>query len=118
MKKIEHRYFGQLNIATTDDVEVIWEKEIQGIDTWLWLGKNVEPSTGILDLYAQFLENIDEKKYADYKSVSEWDKAMRLCECFAVIGWGNYEPVEALRGRCKHVLFIYVGKSNFPLVFQ
>ena len=61
MKKIEHRYFGQLNIATTDDVEVIWEKEIQGIDTWLWLGKNVEPSTGILDLYAQFLENIDDQ---------------------------------------------------------
>ena len=61
MKKIEHRYFGQLNLETTDDVEVIWEKEIQGIDTWLWLGKNVEPSTGILDLYAQFLENIDDK---------------------------------------------------------
>ena len=61
MKKIEHRYFGQLNIATTDDVEVIWEKEIQGIDTWLWLGKNVEPSTGILDIYAQFLENIDDQ---------------------------------------------------------
>ena len=61
MKKIEHRYFGQLNLETTDDVEVIWEKEIQGIDTWLWLGKNVEPSTGILDLYAQFLENIDDQ---------------------------------------------------------
>ena len=61
MKKIEHRYFGQLNLETTDDVEVIWEKEIQGIDTWLWLDKNVELSTGILDLYAQFLENIDDK---------------------------------------------------------
>ena len=61
MKKIEHRYFGQLNFETVDDPDVIWEKEIQGIDTWLWLGKNVEPSTGILDLYAQFLENIDEK---------------------------------------------------------
>ena len=61
MKKTEHWYFGQLNLATTDDVEVIWEKEIQGIDTWLWLGKNVEPSTGILDLYAQFLANIDNK---------------------------------------------------------
>jgi len=33
MKKIEHRYFGQLNLAITDDVvDVIWEKEIQGID--------------------------------------------------------------------------------------
>jgi len=61
MKKMEHQYFGQLNLATTDDVEVIWEKEIQGIDTCLWLGKNVELSTGILDLYAQFLENIDDK---------------------------------------------------------
>ena len=61
MKKIEHRYFGQLNLATTDDVEVIWEKEIQEIDTWLWLDKNVELSTGILDFYAQFLENIDDK---------------------------------------------------------
>ena len=58
---MEHQYFGQLNLATTDDVEVIWKKEIQGIDTWLWLGKNVEPSTGILDLYAEFLENIDGK---------------------------------------------------------
>ena len=61
MKKIEHQYFGQLNLAITDDVEVIWEKEIQGIDTCFWLGKNVELSTGILDLYAQFLENIDDK---------------------------------------------------------
>ena len=61
MKKIEHQYFGQLNFATTDDVEVIWEKEIQGIDTCLWLEKNVELSTVRLDLCAQFLENIDDK---------------------------------------------------------
>ena len=50
------------------------------------------------------VENIREKlfveflKYADYKSVSEWNKAVRLCECLAVIGWGNYEPLEASRG--------------------
>ena len=61
MKKIEHQYFGQLNLATIDDVDVIWEKEIQGIDTCLWFEKNVELSTGILDPYAQFLENIDDK---------------------------------------------------------
>ena len=36
MKKMEHQYFGQLNLAITDDVEVIWEKEIQGIDTCFW----------------------------------------------------------------------------------
>ena len=61
MKKMEHQYFGQLNLAVTDDVDVIWEKEIQGIDTCLWLAKNVGLSTGMLDLYAQFLENIDDK---------------------------------------------------------
>ena len=61
MKKIEHQYFGQLNLEATDDVEVIWEKEIQGIDTWLWLGKNVEVPAGMLDLYANFLESIDDK---------------------------------------------------------
>ena len=67
MKKIEHQYFGQLNLEITDDVvDVIWEKEIQGIDTCLWLAKNVELSTGMLDLYAQFLENIDS---VDRKSV-------------------------------------------------
>jgi len=61
MKKMEHQYFGQLNLATADDVDVIWEKEIQGIDTCLWLEKNVELSAGRLDPYAQFLENIDDK---------------------------------------------------------
>ena len=61
MKKMEYRYFGQLDFDITDDTDVIWEKEIQEIDTWLWLDKNVELSTGILDLYAQFLENIDDK---------------------------------------------------------
>ena len=59
---MEHQYFGQLNLEITDDVvDVIWEKEIKGIDTCLWLGKNVELSTGRLDFYAQFLENIDDK---------------------------------------------------------
>ena len=61
MKKIEHQYFGQLDFDITDDTDVIWEKEIQGIDTCLWFDKNVGPSIGILDLYAQFLENIDDK---------------------------------------------------------
>ena len=68
MKTIEHQYFGQLNLATTDDVEVIWEKEIQGVNACLWFDKNVEPSTGILDLYTQFLENIDDKNKKSKKS--------------------------------------------------
>ena len=61
MKKIEHQYFGQLDFDITDDTDVIWEKEIQGIDTCLWFDKNGEVPAGILDLYAQFLANIDNK---------------------------------------------------------
>jgi hypothetical protein len=38
-------------------------------------------------------------KYADYKCVSDWNKAVRLCECLAIIGWGKYEALEALKGQ-------------------
>lgn len=37
--------------------------------------------------------------YADYKCVSDWNKAVRLCECLAIIGWGKYEALEALKGK-------------------
>lgn len=43
-------------------------------------------------LFSEFL------KYADYKNVSDWNKSVKLCECLAIVGWGNYEPLEALRG--------------------
>lgn len=44
-------------------------------------------------LYLEFL------RYSDYKNVSEWNKAVKLCESLAIIGWGSYEPLEALRGK-------------------
>jgi hypothetical protein len=43
-------------------------------------------------LFAEFLT------YSDYKNVTEWNKAVRLCECLAIVGWGNYEPVQAVCG--------------------
>ncbi|WP_289663826.1 hypothetical protein [Flavobacterium panacagri] len=43
-------------------------------------------------LFTEFL------KYAHYKNVTEWNKAVKICECLAIIGWGDYEPLEALRG--------------------
>jgi len=61
MKKIEHQYFGQLSFDMADNVNVIWEKIINGIDVYLWFDQNVELPNGILDIYAHFLENIDEK---------------------------------------------------------
>ncbi|WP_405396897.1 hypothetical protein [Maribacter sp. Asnod2-G09] len=37
-------------------------------------------------------------KYADYKNAEEWNKAVHICESLAIIGWGDNEPVEALKG--------------------
>jgi len=38
-------------------------------------------------LFAEFL------KYSDYKNATEWNKAVRLCECLAIIGWGKEKQV-------------------------
>ena len=35
-------------------------------------------------------------KYADYKNAADWNKAVRLCECLTIIGWGEHEPIEAI----------------------
>jgi hypothetical protein len=45
------------------------------------------------DLLKQFF------KYADYKNISEWNKAVVLCEALAIVGWGDCEPVEAMKGQ-------------------
>lgn len=36
--------------------------------------------------------------FADYKNADEWNKAVRLCECLAIVGWGEKEPLEAVTG--------------------
>ena len=38
-------------------------------------------------------------RYAFYKNASEWNKAVKICECLAIIGWGERESLEALRGK-------------------
>ena len=43
------------------------------------------------NLFGEFL------KYADYKNAAEWNKAVRICECLAIIGWGSHEALEAIR---------------------
>lgn len=58
----------------------------------LYLDSNIEIETIRKDLFLEFL------KYSDYKNVTEWNRAVRLCECLAIVGWGNYEPLEAIRG--------------------
>ncbi|RZJ48178.1 MAG: hypothetical protein EOO44_21445, partial [Flavobacterium sp.] len=36
---------------------------------------------------------------ADYKNATDWNKAVKICESLTIIGWGEYEPVEAVRGK-------------------
>ncbi|GHV01936.1 hypothetical protein AGMMS49521_2970 [Campylobacterota bacterium] len=38
-------------------------------------------------------------RYAEYKNASEWNRAVRLCECLAIIGWGTHEALQAGRGK-------------------
>lgn len=43
-------------------------------------------------LFTEFL------KRARYKDATEWNCAVRLCECLAIVGWGEHEPLEAIKG--------------------
>lgn len=58
MKTVQNDYFGEL--ALTEEVDVIWESEIEGIKICLWYNLNTENISGILECYAQFLKNLKE----------------------------------------------------------
>lgn len=38
-------------------------------------------------------------RYAYYQNVTEWNKVVRICESFAVLGWSDMTPVEARRSK-------------------
>ncbi|MDO5105265.1 hypothetical protein [Capnocytophaga sp.] len=38
-------------------------------------------------------------RFAHYQNAGEWNAAVRICECLAMVGWGDFEPLEALRGK-------------------
>ncbi len=44
-------------------------------------------------LFQEFL------KYSNYKNATEWNRAVKICECFAIIGWGKYEALQASKGQ-------------------
>lgn len=57
----------------------------------------------------EYLEKQDQKslreqlineflKFADYKNVSDWNNAVKICESLAIIGWGENEPLQAVKG--------------------
>lgn len=72
MEKINHEFFKELDLEKGlkgefdfgDDTIVLWEEEINGINTTLWYGKPAEITTEILDAFAKFLADFklnDEK---------------------------------------------------------
>lgn len=44
------------------------------------------------ELFSEFLA------YSSYRNAAEWNKAVRLCECLAIVGWGDKEALEAVKG--------------------
>ena len=65
MKKINHEFFGELDLLNglddglgfSDDVIVLWEEEVNGINTTLWYDKSIKITTEILDVFSNFLTN-------------------------------------------------------------
>ena len=65
MEKINHGFFGELDLKNglddglgfSDDVIVLWEEEVNGINTTLWYDKSIKITTEILDVFSNFLTN-------------------------------------------------------------
>ncbi len=68
--------------------------EIESLDA---LGRYLSAAGDVSDvretLHSMFLD------CAAYSTPAEWNRAVRLCECLAIVGWGGHEAVEAHCGR-------------------
>lgn len=80
MKKITHKFFGELDLVKGlddeidfgDDTIVLWEEEINGINTTLWYGKPAEITTEILDIFAKFLYDFKENDEKARKALEKY----------------------------------------------
>ena len=67
METINHGFFGELDLKNglddglgfSDDVIVLWEEEVNGINTTLWYAKSIKITTEMLDVFSNFLTNFD-----------------------------------------------------------
>ena len=65
MENINHEFFGELDLKNglddglgfSDDVIVLWEEEVNGINTTLWYDNSIKITTEILDVFSNFLTN-------------------------------------------------------------
>lgn len=65
MEKINYGFFGELDLKNglddgfgfSDDVIVLWEEKVNGINTTLWYAKSIKITTEMLDVFSNFLTN-------------------------------------------------------------
>ena len=65
METINHGFFGELDLKNglddgmgfSDGVIVLWEEEVNGINTTLWYAKSIKIITEMLDIFSNFLTN-------------------------------------------------------------
>ena len=80
MEKIKHAFFGELDLVNglddgmgfSNDVVVLWEEEVNGINTTLWYGKPGKITTELLDNFTKFLQNFDEYNIKARKVIGEY----------------------------------------------
>ena len=72
MEKINHGFFGELDLKNglddgfgfSDSVIVLWEEEVNGINTTLWYDKSFKITTEVLDVFSN---SIGKYKFKEVK---------------------------------------------------
>ena len=80
MEKIKHEFFGELDLVNglddgmgfSNDVVVLWEEEVNGINTTLYYGKPGKITTELLDNFTKFLQNFGEYNIKARKVIREY----------------------------------------------
>ncbi|RRC91203.1 DUF2004 domain-containing protein [Erysipelotrichaceae bacterium OH741_COT-311] len=80
MEKMNHKFFGQLDLVNGlkdqidfgDNTIVLWEEDINGINTTLWYGKPAEIRSEILDAFSKFLTDFKQNDEKARKALEKY----------------------------------------------
>ena len=67
--------------------------EIESLDALAVYLQALPPGRTRQQLAKLFLQNVL------YQNVTQWNRVVRLCEALTIVGWGDLEPVQAVRTR-------------------
>ena len=65
--------------------------EIDSLDELTAYLQSLPPGRTRQQLRKRFFENVR------YQNLSQWNRTVRLCEALTIVGWGDLEPVQAIR---------------------